>query len=355
LDIVLVDDGSEDLSGCICDKWAQEDLRIKVIHQKNLGLVAARKIGLKSAQGQFVLFVDGDDWIDVDMVKLLMDRILEDKSDIAQCGYDCIGNGNKSLYPSVVISIDDKARAQIIEKWMLGKPVFDNQIWTKLCRRDLMNEAYSVVPDECNKGEDWIAFISLVSLANKFSSIEETMYHYRIRDNSLSHSGISMELLITNDGILNHVSKLIDNRIPLVDKDVINKWLIKHKWNDLSAYIEKYYGIKYPKYFFTNIDLIQGKRVIIYGAGSCGTDLIKQLSAYADISIAAWVDLNSSESESVYRSVESVEKIIELEWDYLIVALADEYKAQMIAYEIIESYHIPAEKVIWKYKRSIFD
>lgn len=71
LDIILVDDGSPDYSGKMCDLWAEKDERIHVIHQKNGGLSAARNVGIKASKGKYLLFVDSDDYIADNMIKLL--------------------------------------------------------------------------------------------------------------------------------------------------------------------------------------------------------------------------------------------------------------------------------------------
>ncbi|MDE6947641.1 MAG: glycosyltransferase, partial [Anaeroplasmataceae bacterium] len=87
MQVILVDDGSTDSSGKICDKYASGDARIEVIHQQNKGLVAARKSGLKKAKGKYIGFVDGDDYIDSDMYQTLVREMEETKVDFVHCRY----------------------------------------------------------------------------------------------------------------------------------------------------------------------------------------------------------------------------------------------------------------------------
>lgn len=87
LEIVLVDDGSTDRSGLICDDYAAKDNRVIVLHKENSGVSEARNIGLKHSTGEFIGFVDGDDYVDRQMYELLLERLESDNSDMAACNY----------------------------------------------------------------------------------------------------------------------------------------------------------------------------------------------------------------------------------------------------------------------------
>ena len=86
LEIILVDDGSADNCPAMCDKWAEKDNRIKVIHKENGGVSSARNAGIDAASGEYIGFVDGDDWIDTDMYDFLMSHF-DDDTDIVRCSY----------------------------------------------------------------------------------------------------------------------------------------------------------------------------------------------------------------------------------------------------------------------------
>lgn len=92
LDVILIDDGSSDGSGQICDLLAQKDSRIRVFHQDNGGLSAARNVGINEAKGDYLVFVDGDDWIDEDMIELLLKYSICEDADIVECSYRNIYN-----------------------------------------------------------------------------------------------------------------------------------------------------------------------------------------------------------------------------------------------------------------------
>ena len=95
IQIILVDDGSTDKSGELCDQFALRDTRIEVIHQENKGLVLARKNGLKKAKGDYIGFVDGDDYIAPDMYRALLKEIVECDADFVHSGF--VQNGKLLL------------------------------------------------------------------------------------------------------------------------------------------------------------------------------------------------------------------------------------------------------------------
>ena len=110
LEIILVDDGSPDNCGKICDEYAQNDSRIKVIHQENGGLSAARNAGLDIATGKYIGFVDSDDYAELNMFEELHKRIIENNADLSICGVKkfgmesrCFFYGNKCLDRTVFV------------------------------------------------------------------------------------------------------------------------------------------------------------------------------------------------------------------------------------------------------------
>ena len=96
IEVILVDDGSTDGSADICDRYAQNDLRTKVIHKKNGGLVSARKAGVAIATGKYVTFVDGDDYIDTELYRNVFNRLdNDDEIDMVAFSYDAIKEGEE--------------------------------------------------------------------------------------------------------------------------------------------------------------------------------------------------------------------------------------------------------------------
>lgn len=139
LEIILVNDGSTDNCGKICDEYARKDVRIKVIHQKNQGLSAARNVGISIAKGVYVGFVDSDDWIVPDMYHQLLTEIVRQDADMVQCGIyyntangiftNCKGEAGTTIYTVV----EDFMKALLTNR-------ITNSAWNKLYKRELLDE-----------------------------------------------------------------------------------------------------------------------------------------------------------------------------------------------------------------------
>lgn len=146
LEIILVDDGSTDKSGKICDEYAKNDSRIKVIHKNNGGLSDARNEGLKIARGKYVGFVDSDDWIELDMYECLYDMLQKFDADISICGANSVDNKKREFntgkeiqcikgYKDITIFED----SQIMKAHLHFKNEINSGVWNKLYKREIVD------------------------------------------------------------------------------------------------------------------------------------------------------------------------------------------------------------------------
>lgn len=181
LEIILVDDGSPDNCPVICDEWALKDLRIKVIHKLNGGLSDARNVGIAVASGDYISFVDSDDWIDPKMYEMMMSAIETENADICSCGIMAsYANKQEQLkIHSVVGNSED------ILNMIYSDTAYPVATWNKLYRRELWDEFCFPVGKIC---EDTFTTYLLVDRARKIVQIGDPLYHYRIRDNSIMTS-----------------------------------------------------------------------------------------------------------------------------------------------------------------------
>lgn len=349
IEIILVDDASTDSSGKICDDYARKDNRIQVIHKSsNEGLVAARKTGMRIANGEVIGNVDGDDWIEPDMFKMLVERYTMDDSDIVQSGY--IEDGGKNIIhtsPNFTKKLTGCDCNNLIERWMSGKEILvDSQIFTKLYRRIFYEKCYEKVPNKNSFGEDMIFFLYSMKEASKISSIDQCYYHYRVRDDSLSHKKDGINLLLKEDNLMYHIKQLIRNLYPQISDKVVENWALRKKFMLLRTELLQY-DFYIPLYKFDNIKDLYGKKVIIYGAGAVGRDYIMQISDYEQIDIVMWVDKNPNQYNYPFRKVNHIEAIRGSNFDYIIIAVRNEMTANQIRKELISRFNIDDNCILW--------
>ena len=189
MEIILVDDGSNDGSSEICDRWADKDSRIRCIHQSNAGVSVARNTGLKASGGEFILFIDGDDEIAPDMCgKLLRQLILKD-ADVSYCGYLNIWNDQ------VIRQIPEEKTIEgmdaIIEELFI-EPSFFSAVWNKLFKKDILkNECGEFIQFSLGiyVGEDFLWLSKVLKNAKKISSVPEALYCWKRRLDGMIRDG----------------------------------------------------------------------------------------------------------------------------------------------------------------------
>lgn len=191
LEIILVDDGSPDNCGAMCDAWAAKDPRIKVIHKENGGLSDARNAGMAIATGEYIAFVDSDDYLAPEMYRQLFEHMVADKSDIAACGVEMViedGSPSRMLTKSgcCVLNTEEAMASVIAEDW-LKQPV-----WYKLYKTDLIRDILFPVG---KYHEDVFWTYRAVAWAKKVSILDTPCYFYTQRSGSIMGSGYSLKRL----------------------------------------------------------------------------------------------------------------------------------------------------------------
>lgn len=190
LEIILVDDGSPDNCPQMCDEWAEKDNRIKVVHKENGGLSDARNAGLKITTGEIVSFIDSDDWIEFDMFERMLNRMIEDDSDIVSCGVKWVEEDGSVIRD--VTSNDGVLDTQSAMKELLNDGKLKQHVWNKIYKYDLIKD----IPFEKGKyHEDVFWSYQIVGRAGKVSVIKESFYNYVQRSNSIMGEGFSAKRL----------------------------------------------------------------------------------------------------------------------------------------------------------------
>ena len=194
LEIVLVDDGSTDLSAKICDEYKKIDSRIKVIHKKNGGLSDARNFGIDNCTGEYICFVDSDDWIEKEMIKTLIENIVDTKSDIAICGrYRAYENKEKIIekykkYPKEIVFNNI-----IGLQYLMSFCGYDMSVCDKMFKSSLFSEIRFPYGLTC---EDSFTTYKLFSESKQICYINKPFYNYFFRTNSITRNGNVNETVI---------------------------------------------------------------------------------------------------------------------------------------------------------------
>ena len=180
LEIMLVDDGSTDSSGKMCDEFAKKDDRIKVIHKPNGGLSDARNSALKIAKGDYIGFVDSDDYIADDMFETLCDLMEDNNSDISIVSFYEIYN-NKLIGVRDSKELENMTKLEAMKELLIDSKI-QSYAWNKLFKRELFDGLE--FPTGKNF-EDIATTLLLFERANKVTLLEEPKYYYLRRDDSI--------------------------------------------------------------------------------------------------------------------------------------------------------------------------
>lgn len=181
-ELILVDDGSKDRSGQICDEYAGMDERVKVIHQKNSGAAAARNHGIACANGNYICFVDADDWIEDTMIAECISLLKETGADILRHGHIMELWKDGKCTDQEIKNAPDFAETlthnQIAEEMELFWPGCSNYVWNYIFKREAIGQ---IRFPEIRISEDHIFVLKVLENCEKICFLSENTYHYCMR------------------------------------------------------------------------------------------------------------------------------------------------------------------------------
>ena len=227
-EFILVDSGSCDSSGVICDACAEKDSRIRVIHKDNEGIISARRVAIKKATGDVCIFLDSDDYLELNTLEVLEKEFKSTKCDCVCYGWKRVSEKREFLSNSEDIPVN-----QILtDKAELYKRVFTNSSLNSLCRKAVKRE---ILTDfdysefyKCNIGEDLLQSIEILKNAKAVSFINENLYNVRTNMNSVTRS-------------INYHNHIVDYTV----RNAVLKFLkAENVWSDEDYAVYKTYCIK---------------------------------------------------------------------------------------------------------------
>ncbi|RHB38839.1 glycosyltransferase [Enterocloster aldenensis] len=350
LEIVLVDDGSTDNSGGICDEYAQRDNRIHVVHQKNQGMTCARYNGLREIKAEYATFVDADDWIKnntyekmaiymeqgIDVISFNIIRYYGESYEFVSKTYYPAGKYDEQaisekIFPSLIWNIDERHFG------------LDPSLCNKIIKRDLLIEQLEQVSKlPISYGEDSAVIFPLVTKVKSLMLTDMALYYHRQRKRNemaeyLADKNFYRKLLLFYDYM---IGKFEGQQAFIKQLD----FLFAHS---AELHLKKYKRkSQIGDYLFPYNKITVNQKIILYGAGNVGQSYYEQLRRLNYGKVVAWVDKNSEWYSDL--GVSSIDKIKEvIEYDYIVIAVNKPEVAKVIRHNLISLMNVREEKIIW--------
>lgn len=327
LEIILVDDGSTDTSGRKCDEWGERDSRIKIIHKENGGAVSARRIGTEAATGEYIGFVDADDWIEPDMYERMADfGVVEDVDIISVEDIREYADGrshverirleegiykNKDFLNGILTNIID---TRVFFQWNI--PMHG---WQHLFRSGLLKKNQKLIDLRVRRGEDMLCALSCYIDAGSAALLKKPLYHYRQVPNSARNTATkeNLEGFIYLAGRLMELCRNNIRQNDAVEQEIRYFTFYTLLWSAyeicLAADSAELFPYGVPKH----------SKVAVIGAGAFGAKLYKRIMELGFCEITAWVDNGWSACQKRGLPVESFDRLNDIEFDYAVIAVLD--------------------------------
>lgn len=358
LEIILVDDGSLDNSGKICDLYQRKDSRIKVIHKKNGGLVSARKAGLQLAHGTYIAYVDGDDWIESNMYEKLLHYLLKSDSDVAMCGrYEDTGKYSKAVFHGIKSGKYDKKSMikKVYPKMIVNEEFFKwgifPGVWDKLFKRECIESFQMEVDDKIQMGEDAVCTYPCLLNVQSIYILRECLYHYRQITDSMVKQRENCELERKRFEILYRTGMKQFERYKHIF-DCREQWKKYVLFLMIPRSDNLYKDILNLSWLFPFPKVKKGMRIVLYGAGTYGQRLYEFLQLRKFCKVVYWVDRNYVEYQKMGLNVISPEEIKIDQIDQIVLALSYAEPRAVLQRELgikfgEEKISVPDESVIF--------
>lgn len=336
IQVVIIDDGSNDGSAMTCDKYDEKYEHVLVVHKENTGLVATRKMGVEIATGRYIAFVDADDWIEEDFFSKAINFLVNGNIDIL--AFDCIKEfddysvrwGNK-----VIPGTYNEKNIEVIK----DKAIFSNEelvpwtflpnIWAKIIDKKLIYRYINNVDNAITYGEDAACFFPCLWNSNSLLVVDEAPYHYLQHNQSMSNRFEQIDSWIIEE-IVNCLSKsqYMNDRI----KSQIKLYEFYLHFLRNYSYFDRYGMTLFP---FSQVK--KNDKIVIYGAGGFGKSILDYIKKNKCVNVQAVVDKKGDECSTQDYKVDGVELLAGIEFDYIVVAVLNEAISWEIRNFLIET------------------
>ena len=387
IEIILVNDGSSDKTIDICRENQRNDARIVIVDKENGGVTSARKAGVEKASGEFVMFVDCDDWLDDDMINIYITEIERTQADIVVGKFSEEYEAGDSEVKGGILKagiydehnrnyfLNNMFYCGVVKGWGIWPT-----LWAKAYRKSLIQESLNELDERIFYGEDAACLFPACIRARRVSIIEDTGYRYRIFSVTSVSTKRNKFLLDNmyylydymcnvfqqveeNDNLMKQLSyymvSLMNHAGELLFKVPYHLQEIEWVKPQVTEWQQKYYQLKTSiengeekKEHYSQIEWLlpyyelatRGSRnIALYGAGKVGKAFYAQLKRESKYSLIVWVDQNECDE----NGVRSRNTLKEYEYDTVLIAIADPRTAQS-AREWLSTEGIDDDKIIWQ-------
>ncbi len=357
IEVIMIDDGSQDQSAKICEEYAKMDSRFVVIYQNHMGVLYARNRGIESAKGKYIGFVDSDDWIDLEMYENMNFILHKSDVQIVACKMKIYDNEQKIWFEEKDCLKEGKyslENSDLVQRLFFsdtGMQEFSLNLWNKLFDRNLIIDNYKKVDKRLYYFEDLALTIYCMVQAKHLFVLNKSFYYYRQRKFSLCHS-IEKKYLeqvsIFYNSIFNIASQddALQGRLDqfFVDRVIYG---LNHKM-DLKLKKEIPYWIPPFK------EILGERRIVLYGAGEVGRSYYQMFQYVNPEQIVLWVDKRSKELKEKGYCVDCIAVLYKTEFDKVLLAVKSEDYARQIKEELLLK-GIAKEKIVWFRPKSILE
>lgn len=360
IEIIIIDDGSTDSTGELSDQFSAQDERITVIHQMNQGTLKARKSGIKKATGKYVFFVDSDDWIERNMIEVMVKKASINDSEIVFAG---VVRENEDL---ITIKKDvseekvyDESNLALFYRTLFGNEDEDNtgvflSVCSKCIKTDIVKKVFETEIESTRLMEDTSMILASCVWAQKVTLLSDAFYHYCMRYDSATHKK-NEEFLCDINKMYSFVKKqAINSKYRDVFLEGFDVFFVDQCVRGLSLFYDLYDEAHFPYYIFPD-SIPNGADLIIYGAGRVGESYYRQFLKDPRVTVKAIIDKRYSDIFIKGIPIIGIDSLDDYDYDYIVIAVRFKEMARRIENELKHVYGVDENKVIWRKPEGVLD
>lgn len=339
IEIVLVVRDSGDKCAEICKAHEAADDRIKIVHQTGRGLVNARKEGTLSASGEYIIHMDGDDWLDDDWLDNVAVYLKDHNPDmIYLLGLVQEGKNKEARTENIqkFFFEDEEICSEIFPMFMDPEKCFKGTIrwnvWSWIVKRDLLLQQQMLIDDSVYLIEDAVYVFLCILKAKSVVFIDNGKYHYVRRSDSgmstligIKKGNLEKAYNILNDNFQHcDTSYDLDKFLNIFIRSVIISWEYKSFQSQFTDYLYPYTKVK------------AGSKVIVYGAGRFGRQVVDAVLDSKIYSLAGWTDRNTAQKPCRGRKIQLIQEVLKENYDNIVIAILNSDIAQEVRDNLLQ-------------------